>query len=152
MQESRRPRGYRYLLSRRYRHTIDRIHQTVALSITRNEMTAHSRKAKRRSRPVEQVLAEIVSTFRSTGLATSRQAKFRYASAPNKAHSIAVMRGNGNCVPIRHADVVRAIHAVRSDPSIYSRGPSSLREFNITHINSPVWALLRLLPLHKIVR
>ena len=37
------------------------------------------------------------------------------------------------------------IEAVKKDVTVYVDGPDRLREFGITHINSPVWALLHLL-------
>lgn len=42
-------------------------------------------------------------------------------------------------------------YAIRKDNSVYIGGPGRLREVGITHINSPTWALVRLVPLNKLI-
>jgi hypothetical protein len=40
---------------------------------------------------------------------------------------------------------------VRDDPTVYVGGPGRLREHDISHVGSPIWSMLRLLPLNAIV-
>ena len=54
---------------------------------------------------------------------------------------------NLNKVNSINNDILLGIEALQDDHTIYSAGPSSLRKYNITHLTSPVWAMLHLLPL-----
>lgn len=61
--------------------------------------------------------------------------------------TVVLRRRNGKTVRIPLSTLRIAVSAVVEDPTVYSGGPSRLREFGITHINSPTWALLHMLPL-----
>ena len=66
-------------------------------------------------------------------------------------HAIVLTRRNGNEVMVPYATLEKAISAVRTDQTVYLGGPNRLREFSITHINSPTWSLIRLLPFNKLI-
>lgn len=65
--------------------------------------------------------------------------------------SVVLQRRNGNKTLVRLSTLSKAIDAVRGDHSVYIGGPGRLREFGITHINSPTYALIRVLPLNKLI-
>lgn len=65
--------------------------------------------------------------------------------------SVRLVRRNGNETRVPYSTVCKAIEAVRADHSIYLGGPSRLRRYGITHVTSPAWALVRMLPLNKLI-
>ena len=40
---------------------------------------------------------------------------------------------------------------VWKENAVYNQGPSALRKYGITHINSPIWAILHLLTINEII-
>ena len=69
--------------------------------------------------------------------------EFKYIE--DDANSVTVLREKGTKAKIYLKDLMTGIEAVQKDVTVYVDGPDRLREFGITHINSPVWALLHLL-------
>ncbi len=67
-----------------------------------------------------------------------------------RENHLVVTREDGKDTRIPFAKIAESVNAVRKDPKIYSGGPSKLRDHGITHINSPLWALLHLLTLEKL--
>jgi hypothetical protein len=74
--------------------------------------------------------------------------KFGYINITQKA--LVVSREDGENTRIPFAKIEEAIRAIRLNNSIYDDGPSSLRKYGITHITSPIWALVHLLSLEEI--
>jgi hypothetical protein len=102
-------------------------------------------------RDADQVVEEIIGVLREKGLAqVPGYAPFRYLRRNGAA--VFVERRNGNEAKILASVLRRAVEAVREDETIYVGGPSRLREYGITHVTSPTWALLRLLPLNAIIQ
>jgi len=95
------------------------------------------------------VIDDIIRTFEAKGMCSSRHRNFRFLRRTSE--SVIVERENGNEVRIPFAVLRTAIDAIRSDHTIYSGGPNRLRECGITHINSPTWALVRLLTLDRLI-
>jgi len=60
-------------------------------------------------------------------------------------NSVYVGREKGQDTSIPFKKIIVGIEAFKENPELYDKGPNSLREFGITHINSPIWSLLRLL-------
>jgi uracil-DNA glycosylase len=58
--------------------------------------------------------------------------------------AVMVRRENGKEARIPISKIEQGILAVRANPSVYSDGPSKLRQHGITHVNSVVWSLLHL--------
>ncbi len=69
----------------------------------------------------------------------------RFGYVRETPNAVVVSRENGQPTPIPHTKIAQAVEAVRSDPTVYDAGPSFLRDHGITHLNSPLWALLHLL-------
>jgi hypothetical protein len=63
---------------------------------------------------------------------------------------VVVSRENGKDTRIPFSKIAESVSAVRRDPKVYSEGPSRLRQHGITHITSPLWALLHLLTLEEL--
>jgi hypothetical protein len=102
------------------------------------------------ARSCDAVIEDILATLREHRIArVPGYAPFRYRGTAGA--SIRVERQNGNEARIPFSILARAIEAVRADPTVYLGGPARLREFGITHINSPTFALIRVLPLNKII-
>ena len=70
--------------------------------------------------------------------------KFGYVRETPSA--IVVSREDGLDTPVYLTDILTGIEAAKSDSNVYDGGPDTLREHGITHVNSPVWALLHLVP------
>lgn len=60
-------------------------------------------------------------------------------------NSVYVTRENGQDTPIPFKKIIIGIEACQKNLSLYNLGPGELREYGITHINSPIWSLLHLL-------
>jgi len=98
----------------------------------------------------EELVGEILKRFRERGFSqVGVYNRFGYIrETPN---SVIVSRERGEDTPISFSKITTAIDAVRSDHGVYTRGPSALRRFGITHISSPIWSLLHLLSLNEIL-
>ncbi len=59
--------------------------------------------------------------------------------------AVLVTREAGEDTPVPFSKILKGIDAYKSDTSLYHSGPTALRDFRITHVTSPVWALLHLL-------
>lgn len=101
-------------------------------------------------RTTDVVVEDIVRAFRKERIAqVPGYAPFAWLRRTDEA--ILVERQNGKEARISFSVLRLAIEAVREDQTVYLGGPGRLRECGITHVNSPTWALLRLLPLNKII-
>jgi len=96
------------------------------------------------------IVQEIVRRFKDKGFAKGPLNRFGYIRETESA--VVVSREEGEDTPIPLAKIAVAVEAVRTDSSVYSDGPSRLREFGITHINSPIWAMLQLMTLKELKR
>jgi hypothetical protein len=94
---------------------------------------------------IETLAATILAKFRGVGLAgASGYKQFRYGRETQKA--VIVVREGGQEARVPVDRLRTAIRAVMENPSIYEGGPSQLRASGVTHVTSPIWALIRLLP------
>jgi hypothetical protein len=75
----------------------------------------------------------------------------RFTYLKQTSSEVIVRRRNGNEARIPKATLAAALEGVRAKHALYIAGPDALREVGITHVNSPVFALLRLLPLNKLI-
>lgn len=93
----------------------------------------------------DDLLKKILEAFQVKGYAqVPGYNKFGYVRETKNA--MIVSRATGKDTPIPFKKILQAIEAVKQDINVYSAGPSALREHGITHINSPLWALVNLLP------
>ena len=101
-------------------------------------------------RNVDDVVQEVLGDFESAGYAeVPGYARFGFHKRTDSR--VVVMRRNGNTAAVPNRILAKAIEAVRKDQSVYRDGPSRLREFGITHIESPTWAILHAVPLSKLI-
>ena len=92
----------------------------------------------------ELLAKEIVKRFREKGVVqVPGYNVFKYVSDADK--SVTILREKGTQAKIPLDKLKAGIEAVQKNPSTYERGPNSLRPYGITHINSPIWAMLHLL-------
>lgn len=95
--------------------------------------------------PTASIIDRIVMEAARRGEFPGRsEAVFRFEGST--ASAVLVSRRNGNMVRVPRATLAMVAGAYASDPFAYARGPGSLRVYGVTHINSPVWALVHLLP------
>ncbi len=73
--------------------------------------------------------------------------RFEYVKETNNA--VIVRRENGNEARVPKETLERAIEAVQNEPQVYNEGPSRLRNFGITYVTSPVWAILHIAKLSE---
>ena len=99
-------------------------------------------------RTIEEVRNELLQKFEDTGVAqVEGYNSFGFIRRTDNGFYISREAGEDTYIPNKKLD--QAIDAVRQDPSVYSGGPSKLRFFGITHVNSPLWAVLHLIPLNE---
>jgi hypothetical protein len=93
----------------------------------------------------EQILLKILKRFKEKGLAqVSGYKSFGYLRETPK--SVYVSREDGEDTPVSHKLLLMGIGAYLQNPSLYNEGPVELRRFKITHVTSPIFALLHLIP------
>lgn len=91
----------------------------------------------------QELLDRIVTRFRDKGyVQVPGYRRFRYLRQTTGA--VVVGREDGQDARIPFRKMLDGIAAARDNRSVFAKGPSSLREYDITHINSPIWALLHL--------
>jgi TDG/mug DNA glycosylase family protein len=102
-------------------------------------------------RPVDEVVKEIVQRFKQRGVAqVPGYNAFGYVR--ETANAVIVSREAGKDTTIPFSKIATGVEAVRIDSSVYGGGPSTLRKHGMTHVNSPVWALLHMLSLEELRR
>ena len=93
----------------------------------------------------EVLLQNVLQNFRTRGYAqVTGYNRFGYVSETGNA--VVVSRESGTDTPIPFPKIIEAVEAAKRDPKVYTDGPSALRSHGITHITSPLGALLNLLP------
>lgn len=68
---------------------------------------------------------------------------FGYIKETNTA--VFVTRETGKNTRVSFKKIIAGIQAYQENPALYNEVPTSLRQFGITHVTSPVWSLLHLL-------
>lgn len=92
----------------------------------------------------EYLLSIILERFKEKGMAkVDNYNSFGYVRETPK--SVIVTREKGKDTPVPHIKIIKGIDAYKNKPDLYDEGPGALREFDITHVTSPVWSLLHLL-------
>src|SRR5258706_819124 len=59
---------------------------------------------------------------------------------------VEVLRQKGTKAKIYYTRLIDAINFYRTNPSAYDNGPNALRQIPMVRVNSPVFAILHLLP------
>ncbi|WP_282053364.1 hypothetical protein [Maribacter luteus] len=90
------------------------------------------------------ILGKILQRFSDKGFCKAPgYNKFEYLRENNNA--VYIGREKGKDTRIGFEKIIVGIEAFQRNPNLYSEGPNALREFGITHVNSPVWSLLHLM-------
>jgi hypothetical protein len=97
---------------------------------------------------IDKFISEIIVRFKKQGFCKSTKVKFGYIRHTDSF--VEVSREKGEDTSIYFKDIARAIEAVRKDHKVYSEGPSRLRKHGLTHITSPLWALIHMLSLKEL--
>ncbi len=96
----------------------------------------------------DKILQKLLEAFRSNGFAQVKgYNRFGYLKETDTAVFVSRETGKDTRVPLDK--VLLGIEALQDDSNVYSAGPGSLRKYDITHQNSPIWAMLHLLPLSE---
>lgn len=90
------------------------------------------------------ILGRILQRFIDQGYAQVESYN-RFNFIEIKGAVVWVSREKGKDTPIPFAKIIDGIEAYKTDASLYDQGPVALRDFGITHVTSPVFALLHLL-------
>ncbi len=90
------------------------------------------------------LLGKILQRFKDSGCA-SAEGLNSFGYIRETENSIFVTRENGEDTPIPFNKIIAGIDGIKAHPELYDKGPGELREIGITYVNSPVFALLRLL-------
>lgn len=93
-----------------------------------------------------EILDKIICEFKIQGY-SQVPGYNRFGYIRDTGNSLIVSREKGENTKIPFPKIAQAIEAVKDNPSVYNSGPSSLRSYGVTYINSPIWSLLHLVPL-----
>lgn len=100
-------------------------------------------------REAEDIAIQLIERFQAAGKAqVEGYDAFEWASQTEKA--IVIRRKNGQTARIPKETVVSAIALVRRSPEVYQRGPNQLQIHGVSHVSSPVWAILHLATLSEL--
>lgn len=90
------------------------------------------------------LLGKILQRFKDLGIAqVEGYNSFGYIRETQ--NSVFVTRESGKETPIPFDKILKGIEAYKSNIALYQSIPSALRDFEITHVTSPVFALLHLI-------
>lgn len=94
------------------------------------------------------LLTKILKTFREKRIAqVEGYTSFGYIRETGNA--VWITREKGQDTPVPYSKILMGIDAYKAEPELYNEGPGKLRAHGITHVNSPVWALLHLISLEN---
>jgi len=90
------------------------------------------------------LLGKILQKFKDKKIShVSNYNSFGYIKETDNA--VFVTRESGNDTRLPFEKILIAIDAFKDNSELYDNGPGALRDYGITHINSPVWSILHLL-------
>lgn len=90
------------------------------------------------------LLKNILKRFRELGIAQV-EGYNRFAYISETTSSVTVSREKGDDTSVSFKKILIGIEAYQEDNNLYDRGPSALRAYKITHVTSPVYAMLHLI-------
>ena len=103
-----------------------------------------------------EIVEEIIERFREQGFAQGAINQFGFVS--DDGENIIVSREQGQNTSISRNEILSAVQAVRGNPDLYNGTVTAFRnvldgEYGINRrIYSPLYALIRILPLEEITR
>tara|TARA_R110002049_G_scaffold272440_1_gene449975 strand:+ start:7387 stop:7692 length:306 start_codon:yes stop_codon:yes gene_type:complete len=90
------------------------------------------------------LLGKILQRFSDGGISkVEGYNSYRYLRETENAVYVGREQGQDTRIPFKI--IIVGIEALKANPELLNKGPNALREFGITHINSPTWSLLKLL-------
>ena len=96
----------------------------------------------------QKLLNQILEKFRKKGVSqVVGYNSFGYVSETEK--TITVSREKGKDTIISKSKILVGIEAFIKNSNLYYEGPAKLREYGITHVTSPIWSLLHLVPFNE---
>lgn len=97
----------------------------------------------------ERVVFELVTRLEQQGYAqVPGYNRFGYVRQTGSYVVVSREKGKDTKIPLKK--IAAAVDAVRKDSSVYTGGPSRLRRHGLTHITSPLWAILHLLTVEEL--
>lgn len=91
----------------------------------------------------EEILKEILVRLKEQGYCqVSGYKSFGFVKENPK--SVVVSREAGKDTPVPFAKLKRCIEVYKANIDEYNAGPTALRKYGITHINSPLFSLLHI--------
>jgi Na+-transporting NADH:ubiquinone oxidoreductase subunit NqrE len=92
----------------------------------------------------EIILKNIIAKFKEQGYAqVDGYNKFGYIRATD--FTVTVSRQRGKDTPVSYKMLLIAIDGIKAKPELYGATPTHFRALGITHVTSPVFALVHLL-------
>jgi len=98
----------------------------------------------------DKLITEILVRFKKQGYAQVAEYN-RFGFISETDNYVLVSREKGKDTKIYFNKISKAIDAVRKDHKVFTEGPSRLRKYGLTHIMSPLWALIHLLTLEELM-
>lgn len=106
----------------------------------------------RKSKPVTDVIDALVAAAKAERDFGVPDMKARFSYVEETAGTVIVTRhGTGKQATVGKQQIAGALKAVRGNHRLYVDGPGALQKVGISHVTSPIYALLRLLPLNKLI-
>lgn len=90
------------------------------------------------------LLGKILQRFKDKAVATV-EGYNSFGYIRETENSVFVTREAGEDTPVPFEKILKGIDAYKSNSALYQSTPTALRDFEITHVTSPVFALLHLL-------
>ena len=97
----------------------------------------------------KELVQEIIEKFREKKIARGQRASFGYIRETSNA--VIVSRENGDDTRVPFKKIELAIEFYRDHLEDYDEGPVKLRKCGLTHITSPIWALIHLISKSKLL-
>ena len=103
-------------------------------------------------KPVTDVIEALVVAAKSERNFGVPGLKARFSYVEETDGTVVVARGGtGKHAVIGKSQLAAALNAIRRKHSLYVDGPGALQTLGISHVTSAIYALLRLLPLNKLI-
>ena len=91
------------------------------------------------------LLGKILQRLQDQGYCKVKELN-RFGFVEEKETLVIVSRQRGKNTKLYFKKILVGIEGYQTDTAAYDKGPSELRAFGLTHVTSPIFALLHLLP------
>jgi hypothetical protein len=90
------------------------------------------------------LLGKILQRFEDKGYAKVAELN-RFVRVEESNSQLMILRENNNTTRVDFKKIVIGIEFYQRNPEAYDKGPKALRDAGLTHVTSPIFALLHLL-------